>query len=162
MYNRNDAVMCAQLGGARRSALGATKVTANFEDLEREAVKAEKLKMEAQADSAATLESVEAEVASLRLAYHERDPRDPRGQRASHDRLGIAAANRASSRWVPCLGAPSPRPNPPLTVCVCVCSGGGVSHSAAGDMTAIEQEGAPQPASADDVDDFNSVFTMIR
>lgn len=35
----------AQLG-ARKSALGATKVTANFEDLEREAVMAEKLKTE--------------------------------------------------------------------------------------------------------------------
>lgn len=38
-------VLFAQLG-ARKSALGATKVTANFEDLERKAVLAEKLKME--------------------------------------------------------------------------------------------------------------------
>lgn len=118
------------------------------------------------AEGAATLESVEAEVASLRLAYHERDPRGP--QRASHDRLGIAAANRASSRCVAgkTLGgvprSPSEPPGAPQSPnACCLCSGGGVSHSAAGDMTAIEQEGAPQPA-GDDVDDFNSVFTMIR
>lgn len=115
--SKSDACDVLQLG-ARKSALGATKVSANFEDLEREAVMAEKLKMEvgrrpeervgvgrplrprlcsqAMAESAATLESVEAEVASLRLAYRERDARD--GARASRDRLGIAAANRAGSR----------------------------------------------------------------
>lgn len=32
--------------GARRGGLGATKVAANFDDIEREAIMAEKLKME--------------------------------------------------------------------------------------------------------------------
>lgn len=82
-------------------------------------------------DGAAAL-GVEAEVASLRLAYREREPR------AGRDRLGIAAAGARPAA--------------------------GVAHSAAGDMTAIEQEGAPPPAptAPDDLDDFNSVFTMIR
>lgn len=44
------------------------------------------------AESAATLESVEQEVASLRLAYRE--------PRAGADRLGIAAASRASRSCV--------------------------------------------------------------
>ncbi|XP_064074480.1 ADP-ribosylation factor GTPase-activating protein 2 [Vanessa tameamea] len=119
--------------GARKGGLGATKVAANFDDIEREAIMAEKLKMEAssaeRADRSATLASVEAEVASLRLAY--REPRD------RSDRLGIAGASRAR----------------PL----------GVSHSAAGDMTDIAQEDAPAPpAHIDDLDDFNNVFVMIR
>lgn len=37
--------MVAQLG-ARKGGLGATKVAANFDDIEREAIMAEKLKME--------------------------------------------------------------------------------------------------------------------
>ncbi|XP_050355281.1 ADP-ribosylation factor GTPase-activating protein 3 isoform X2 [Nymphalis io] len=120
--------------GARKGGLGATKVAANFDDIEREAIMAEKLKMEASssdrgADRSTTLASVEAEVASLRLAY--REPRD------RSERLGIAGASRAR----------------PL----------GVSHSAAGDMTDIAQEDAPAPpAHADDLDDFNNVFVMIR
>ncbi|XP_028168867.1 ADP-ribosylation factor GTPase-activating protein 3 [Ostrinia furnacalis] len=111
-----------------RKGLGATKVAANFEDIEREAIMAEKLKMEAKAaESTATIESVEQEVASLRLQY--------RDDRARHsDRLGIAAASRAARS--------------------------GVSHSAASDMTTIEQEGAP--TRTHDADDFNSAFTMIR
>ncbi|XP_049878409.1 ADP-ribosylation factor GTPase-activating protein 2 [Pectinophora gossypiella] len=124
--------------GARKGGLGATKVSANFDDIEREAIMAEKLKMEAAAAApggggggSATLEAVEAEVASLRLAY------SPAASKQQQDRLGIAAASRNH--------AP------------------GVSHSAAADMTVIEQEGAPAPAHAlDDMDDFNSVFTMIR
>lgn len=53
----NVAVLCAQLG-ARKSALGATKVTANFEDLEREAVMAEKLKVEVRIPPSETRRSV--------------------------------------------------------------------------------------------------------
>ncbi|XP_053616461.1 ADP-ribosylation factor GTPase-activating protein 3 isoform X2 [Plodia interpunctella] len=117
--------------GARKGGLGATKVAANFDDIEREAIMAEKLKMEAKAsESSATLETVEKEVASLRLAY--RQPAD-----ASDERLGIAATNRSARHTT------------------------GVSHSAASDMTAIEQEGAAA-APVTDLDDFNSVFTMIR
>ncbi|CAG9782622.1 unnamed protein product [Diatraea saccharalis] len=74
--------------GARKG-LGATKVATNFDDIEREAIMAEKLKMEAKAsESVATLESVEREVGLLRLQY-----RDPHA-----DRLGIAAANAAATR----------------------------------------------------------------
>ncbi|KAM3955461.1 ADP-ribosylation factor GTPase activating protein 3 isoform 2-T2 [Aphomia sociella] len=125
--------------GARKSGLGATKVSANFDDIEREAIMAEKLKMECASAGAgaggaggggggATLQRVEAEVASLRLAY-----REP----AAADRLGIAGSSRATAS--------------------------GVSHSATSDMTVIQQEGAPAPRSQlDDIDDFNSVFTMIR
>lgn len=72
-------------------------------------------------------------MASLRLAYA------PAG--AAADRLGIAGATRALHAHAH------------------------VSHSAASDMTAIEQEGAPAPARAlddHDLDDFNSVFVMIR
>ncbi|KAG6448490.1 hypothetical protein O3G_MSEX005511 [Manduca sexta] len=118
--------------GARKGGLGATKVAANFDDIEREAIMAEKLKMEAKAtESKATIENVEQEVASLRLAY--RDPAD----KPHADRLGIAAANKASRS--------------------------GVSHSATSDMTVIEQEGAPAPrAQLDDIDDFTASFTMIR
>ncbi|XP_037976620.2 ADP-ribosylation factor GTPase-activating protein 3 [Plutella xylostella] len=74
--------------GARKGGLGATKVSANFDDIEREAKMQEQRKQEsAAADSAATLESVQQEVASLRLAYAE-------PARASADRLGIAGATR--------------------------------------------------------------------
>ncbi|KAL0830217.1 hypothetical protein ABMA28_003670 [Loxostege sticticalis] len=115
--------------GARKG-LGATKVAANFDDIEREAIMAEKLKMEAKAsESSATIETVEQEVASLRLQYRDDRARD-------NDRLGIAAASRAARS--------------------------GVSHSATSDMTVIEQEGVAPPKHIDDVDDFNSVFTMIR
>ncbi|XP_063366232.1 ADP-ribosylation factor GTPase-activating protein 2 [Cydia amplana] len=119
--------------GARKGGLGATKVAANFEDMEREAVLAEKLKAEAaHAQASAGLERVEREVASLRLAYHA-------GGKPEADRLGIAAAHRGTSH--------------------------GVSHSATSDMTTIEQEGAPANntrSTLDELDDFNSVFTMIR
>ncbi|XP_061717458.1 LOW QUALITY PROTEIN: ADP-ribosylation factor GTPase-activating protein 3 [Cydia pomonella] len=119
--------------GARKGGLGATKVAANFEDMEREAMMAEKLKAEAtQAQSTAGIEQVEQEVASLRLAYNA-------GGKAEADRLGIAAAHRGTSH--------------------------GVSHSATSDMTVIEQEGAPANntrSTLDELDDFNSVFTMIR
>ncbi|XP_047998605.1 ADP-ribosylation factor GTPase-activating protein 2 isoform X2 [Leguminivora glycinivorella] len=119
--------------GARKGGLGATKVAANFEDMEREAMMAEKLKAEAaQSQSTAGIEQVEQEVASLRLAYNA-------GGKAEADRLGIAAAHRGTSH--------------------------GVSHSATSDMTIIEQEGAPannSRSTLDDLDDFNSVFTMIR
>lgn len=37
-----------------------------------------------------------------------------------------------------------------------------MSHSAASDMTTIEQEDAPAPRALDDLDDFNNVFVMIR
>ncbi|CAH0718871.1 unnamed protein product, partial [Brenthis ino] len=126
--------------GARKGGLGATKVATNFEDIEREAIMAEKLKMEAAAAAGAagaggaegaTLESVQAEVASLRLAYA------PRARDA--ERLGIAGATRAHARQAQ-----------------------SVSHSAASDMTAIEQEDAPAPRALDDLDDFNNVFVMIR
>ncbi|KAJ2941121.1 hypothetical protein O0L34_g10357 [Tuta absoluta] len=113
--------------------LGAAKVAVNFEDIEREAIMAEKLKMEAKAaESTATIETVEQEVASLRLAY-----KDPSNK--NNDRLGIAGANKSTRA--------------------------GVSHSAAADMTIIEQEGTNSPSAnkhLDDIDDFNSVFTMIR
>ncbi|XP_028035590.1 ADP-ribosylation factor GTPase-activating protein 2 isoform X1 [Bombyx mandarina] len=117
--------------GARKG-LGATKVSANFEDIEREAIMAEKLKMETKAsEQRATLENVEQEVASLRLAY-----REP-SNKPNSERLGIAGANRANTS--------------------------GVSHSAASDMTIIEQEGsAAPPTHLDDIDDFTSSFTMIR
>ncbi|XP_063384849.1 ADP-ribosylation factor GTPase-activating protein 2 [Cydia fagiglandana] len=119
--------------GARKGGLGATKVAANFEDMEREAMMAEKLKAEAtQSQSSAGIEQVEQEVASLRLAYNA-------GGKAEADRLGIAAAHRGTSH--------------------------GVSHSAMSDMTIIEQEGAPANntrSTLDELDDFNSVFTMIR
>ncbi|XP_023948494.2 ADP-ribosylation factor GTPase-activating protein 2 [Bicyclus anynana] len=116
--------------GARRGGgLGATKVAANFDDIEREAIMAEKLKMEVkEAQSKASVEAVEREVASLRLAY--------RPAREHAERLGIAAASRAAAA--------------------------GVSHSAASDMTAIEQEGAPPPRALDELDDFNNVLVMIR
>ncbi|XP_063538030.1 ADP-ribosylation factor GTPase-activating protein 3 [Cydia strobilella] len=120
--------------GARKGGLGATKVAANFEDMEREAMMAEKLKAEAtQSQSTAGIEQVEQEVASLRLAYNAA----PR--KAEADRLGIAAAHRGTSH--------------------------GVSHSATSDMTIIEQEGSPAHntrSTLDELDDFNSVFTMIR
>ncbi|XP_072945446.1 ADP-ribosylation factor GTPase-activating protein 2 [Epargyreus clarus] len=129
--------------GARKGGLGATKVAANFDDIEREAIMAEKLKMEAAASassgagagggaSSGTLEAVEQEAAALRLAY-----REPGAARANCDRLGIAGATRATRA--------------------------GVSHSATSDMTTIEQEDAPSTrAPLDDFDDFNSVITMIR
>ncbi|XP_075981886.1 ADP-ribosylation factor GTPase activating protein 3 [Anticarsia gemmatalis] len=118
--------------GARKGGLGATKVAANFEDIEREAIMAEKLKMEAKpAESSATLESVEQEISSLRLAY-----REPGAARPNSERLGIAAASRATKA--------------------------GVSHSATSDMTVIEQDEAPPRTAIDDIDDFSSAFTMIR
>ncbi|XP_068622969.1 ADP-ribosylation factor GTPase-activating protein 3 [Battus philenor] len=115
--------------GARKGGLGATKVAANFDDIEREAIMAEKLKMEAAEGSrAATLECVEREAARLR---------PDAAPRPNFDRLGIAAARTTTQ--------------------------GGVSHSATSDMTSIEQEDAPPTrAQLDDIDDFNSVFTMIR
>ncbi|XP_045778677.1 ADP-ribosylation factor GTPase-activating protein 3 [Maniola jurtina] len=115
--------------GARRG-LGATKVAANFDDIEREAIMAEKLKMETkETQNKTSIESVEQEVASLRLAYRPPD-------RENSERLGIAAGNRSNAA--------------------------GVSHSAASDMTVIEQEGAPPPKHLDDLDDFNNVLVMIR
>ncbi|KOB72473.1 putative ADP-ribosylation factor GTPase-activating protein [Operophtera brumata] len=87
--------------GARKGGLGATKVAANFDDIEREAIMAEKLKMEAKVtDSKATIENVEQEVASLRLAY-----REPAG-RASSDRLGIAGASAANRSTGGSVSAP--------------------------------------------------------
>ncbi|XP_013197282.1 ADP-ribosylation factor GTPase-activating protein 3 isoform X2 [Amyelois transitella] len=118
--------------GGRKGGLGATKVAANFEDIEREAIMAEKLKMEAKApESPATLQQVEREVSSLRLAYRP-------GPAPADERLGIAAATRANRHTT------------------------GVSHSAASDMTVIEQEGTQPRSQMTDLDDFNSVFTMIR
>ncbi|CAK1588847.1 unnamed protein product [Parnassius mnemosyne] len=117
--------------GARKGGLGATKVAANFEDIEREAIMAEKLKMEATEESVrATLEGVEREVSRL----HFDEPR------AGFDRLGIAAARTHKHG-----------------------SSGGVSHSATSDMTSIEQEDAtPARDQLEDIDNFNSAFTMIR
>ncbi|GBP83518.1 ADP-ribosylation factor GTPase-activating protein 3 [Eumeta japonica] len=129
--------------GARKGGLGATKVTANFDDIEREAVMAEKLKMEAASAGGGSggsggIERVEEAVASLRLAYT-----GPDAARPHADRLGIAAAATNT-------GARRSR----------------VSHSALADMTVIEQQ---EPASAtstqhhlDDLDDFSTVFSMIR
>ncbi|CAB3246952.1 unnamed protein product [Arctia plantaginis] len=118
--------------GARKGGLGATKVAANFDDIEREAIMAEKLKIETKAtESSATIENVEQEVASLRLAY-----REP-SARANSDRLGIAAASRAGRA-------------------------AGVTHSATSDMTVIEHDDAPTRTPIDDIDDFSSAFTMIR
>ncbi|XP_026736874.1 ADP-ribosylation factor GTPase-activating protein 3 [Trichoplusia ni] len=121
----------AQLG-ARKGGLGATKVAANFDDIEREAIMAEKLKMEAKAsESAATLESVEQEVASLRLAY-----RAPAA--APHaDRLGIAQASRVGR------------------------SGVSHSATSDMTVIEQEDAPAPR-AALDDIDDFTSSFTMIR
>ncbi|XP_045539573.1 ADP-ribosylation factor GTPase-activating protein 3 [Papilio machaon] len=122
--------------GARKGGLGATKVAANFEDIEREAIMAEKLKMEAAEGSrAATLECVSREAARLQVGGGASGGGG--GARAGSDRLGMAAVRAPAHH--------------------------GVSHSALADMTVIEQEDAPAPRShLDDMDDFNSVFTMIR
>ncbi|KAL4715341.1 hypothetical protein ACJJTC_015112 [Scirpophaga incertulas] len=103
-----------RVGLGARKGLGATKVAANFEDIEREAIMAEKLKVEAEAESAATLERVEQAAAALRL-----QPRDPQHSQDSRDseRLGLAAHHRSAKP--------------------------GVSHSATSAMTSIEQEGEP-------------------
>lgn len=99
--------------GARRGGLGATKVAANFDDIEREAIMAEKQRAESKsAESSTTLETVEQEVASLRLAY-----RDPTATAKDSERLGIAAASRADRA--------------------------GVSHSATSDMTVLEPDEPP-------------------
>ncbi|XP_045487511.1 ADP-ribosylation factor GTPase-activating protein 3 isoform X2 [Pieris rapae] len=71
--------------GARKGGLGATKVAANFDDIEREAVMAEKLRMETPAArTQPTAESVAEEVAALRLQYR------PDAPRQHADRLGMA------------------------------------------------------------------------
>ncbi|XP_047515550.1 ADP-ribosylation factor GTPase-activating protein 3 [Pieris napi] len=71
--------------GARKGGLGATKVAANFDDIEREAMMAEKLRMEAPAArTQPTAEAVAEEVAALRLQYR------PDRARQNADRLGMA------------------------------------------------------------------------
>ncbi|XP_045520286.1 ADP-ribosylation factor GTPase-activating protein 2 isoform X3 [Pieris brassicae] len=71
--------------GARKGGLGATKVAANFDDIEREAMMAEKLRMETPAARAQpTAEAVAEEVAALRLQYR------PDQARQHADRLGMA------------------------------------------------------------------------
>ncbi|KAJ0172457.1 hypothetical protein K1T71_011596 [Dendrolimus kikuchii] len=123
--------------GSRKGGLGATKVAANFEDIEREAIMAEKLKMEAKAaEGKATIENVEQEVASLRLAY--REPKD----KPHADRLGIAGASRAARSGV------SHSATSDMTAIEQEGGGGGA--------------GSTPPSHLDDIDDFTSSFTMIR
>ncbi|CAK1542433.1 unnamed protein product [Leptosia nina] len=71
--------------GARKGGLGATKVSTNFEDIEREAIMAEKLKVEVEAANTASAEAVAQEVAAMRLQYK------PSDQRKHSDRLGMAS-----------------------------------------------------------------------
>lgn len=74
--------------GTRKNALGAKKVSANFDEIEREAILAEKLKMEANntAKSSGDVQEVSLELSSLRVS--------------GSDRLGIAAAAPSHSRGV--------------------------------------------------------------
>ncbi|XP_077286936.1 ADP-ribosylation factor GTPase activating protein 3 isoform X2 [Arctopsyche grandis] len=129
--------------GAKKGGFGATKVKANFDEIEREAAMADKLKIENnESNTAVSKVEEEAAVASMRLAYQQLTTADQKTAKEL-ERLGMAITSNKSKN--------------------------GISHSALGDMQTIQQDNVTfEPASKNNIDDFedfgsfSSNFNMYR